>query len=623
MPRGILAVSLLSILTVVLPACDRDPAATDDIHFTIVASADSAALTVGDSVQLSATVSREDGQAVVNPVVGWVTTDESVARVTASGRVFGLRSGTAVIIASSNAAADSVIIRVSEKGGGLPGDTTTPGVRTETWTPLNGPHFITDTLRVAHRLIIEAGTVVHARPGAMLLVHRGGSLKAVGRADQRIRFLAVDTVQGWLGITASGTNTEAGGTLEFDYVDVEHGDVGVGFQSGANIDHSYFRRASVASGGNFANVTLRNSVVEDGDVSISNGTFEETIIRRGILAFGPAQPGSGSVIINGGRVEDSPGVALTIGSMSIFRVPNITVLKAPEIVRSRGGIATMPVSNFFAIWPTPASQAGLRDNVDRTANLWSIGSSIPHEHLHLSSHVEWKLTTMIGVREIKSLTLDPGTTVIPDPFIRVTGPVSASGTAAQPITIRCEMSVRCGITLAGSAPSRISNATFVNAYLVGADSVHLDRINSNSYVAIGNGSSIRDSEIHDVTTSYFVPTAALTLGDNVKAERVVIRRVRTPDNAAAIAIRGNNVQVLQCDVVDNANDGIVVSAGTNVQVHDCNIENNGSFGLSNLTTAVVDASRNWWGDPAGPNVGNASRVGGPVDTSYPLTSRRP
>ena len=92
--------------------------------------------------------------------------------------------------------------------------------------------------------------------------------------------------------------------------------------------------------------------------------------------------------------------------------------------------------------------------------------------------------------------------------------------------------------------------------------------------------------------------------------------------ANAIEISGHNIRLLHCDVTDNQAHGIVIKSGTNIQIHDCNIERNGGVGVSNPTTAyAVDATRNWWGDPAGPFGPAGDGVSGAVLWLEPRTAR--
>jgi hypothetical protein len=308
--------------------------------------------------------------------------------------------------------------------------------------------------------------VVCARPHARLLIS-GGELEAIGREDRRIHFVALDTVAGWKGIAAGSATTEDGGSIVIKYADIDYANsVSAGFQSTLTIEHSRLRRTFIGAAGNFTGFAIRNSEVNDGSVQFSTGTFEETIISRGSLSLFPGQPGSGSVTLNGGRIEDSPNVAVTIGSITLLRAPAVTVIKPLEIVGSRGGIGTMPGDDFVELWPTVAAQSSLLNNTNKHITLWGAGFG----DLHLSSALDWHLYGTIGLSQINSLTLEPGATVHVLSHFTVIGPFVALGTEAQPIYITSEPDCwgnpdGCGFTLRDTANSQLSHVTLRDAYI--------------------------------------------------------------------------------------------------------------------------------------------------------------
>lgn len=67
---------------------------------------------LGDSVQLTATVEDEDGEAIPNAAVTWVSTDTAVARISASGWVVARGDGSADIVATSGPASATATVDV-------------------------------------------------------------------------------------------------------------------------------------------------------------------------------------------------------------------------------------------------------------------------------------------------------------------------------------------------------------------------------------------------------------------------------------------------------------------------------------------------------------------------------
>jgi uncharacterized protein YjdB len=87
------------------------PTAVIEAGVTIVPSV--VELMPGSSLALQAKVFDATGNLVSSPVVQWKTTNSSVASVTASGVVTGIAVGTASIVASSNGASDTALVRVT------------------------------------------------------------------------------------------------------------------------------------------------------------------------------------------------------------------------------------------------------------------------------------------------------------------------------------------------------------------------------------------------------------------------------------------------------------------------------------------------------------------------------
>ena len=75
-----------------------------------------------------------------------------------------------------------------------------------------------------------------------------------------------------------------------------------------------------------------------------------------------------------------------------------------------------------------------------------------------------------------------------------------------------------------------------------------------------------------------------------------------------------------CEIANSTGGIYVLSDAGSVSINGCNITGNG-IGIMNLANGSVDATGNWWGNPAGPS-GNSGTVdasgwlGGPVSLGY-------
>ena len=96
------ALWLSSILSVVFAACGSDPSGPDGSAVDSVAvSPSTAAVSVGSSLSLTAEVLDASGDAIPSFTVTWASEDNSIATVSETGVVTGLRPGTVKIAASS------------------------------------------------------------------------------------------------------------------------------------------------------------------------------------------------------------------------------------------------------------------------------------------------------------------------------------------------------------------------------------------------------------------------------------------------------------------------------------------------------------------------------------------
>jgi hypothetical protein len=608
-----------------------------------------AELQPGDTLRLSATIVAARGFAFSDRPIEWSTSDSTIAAVDANGRIVALSEGSSGVLAQYRGLRITALVAVLDpawrpatcaQSGVIHSGTLTGGI----WRRVDSPHFLMDTVTVTGNLVIEPGAMVCGRPRSALLFTNRGRLTATGTANRPITFTAVEPNQRWGGIL-TGTS----GGVSITHAVIELGDVLVGAFSAGTISDSHLRRASFHGGGNFSSNSLYRSVVDTGNVTIGQGgTFEENLIRAGSLTLSRSQGAGGVTKLNGGRIENSPGTALTIGSVYSYRFPEVSLGKPIRIKGSRGAPALMPLHTYMNVWSARAAQDSLIGNVSDTLKLYNITGDGMYANLHVRRDQPLSLASLTPYINISTLTMEPGSSLdVGGALLTIHGSNNIVGTPSQPITIRsnstqCWANRPCSVVFGGTATSRISNVRFTSVYFstTAQHTVHFNQVTGNFPIVVGSpGSSLTDAHFDDIRGSGYDPNAALWVRANdVRLQRVTIRRtsgsssVMTRDSAgnarfnnvplAGILIEGSNVVVQTCDLADNMSDGIRILSGANVQIHDCNFEQNGGAGVNNLGTSLVDALRNWWGDPAGPNGPAGDGVSGNVDFSQAYTQRR-
>jgi hypothetical protein len=79
-----------------------------------------------------------------------------------------------------------------------------------------------------------------------------------------------------------------------------------------------------------------------------------------------------------------------------------------------------------------------------------------------------------------------------------------------------------------------------------------------------------------------------------------------------------NVSFDHCEVIGNGLQGVITTPS--ITIHNCNFQYNGGEGIKSLAGNLVDATNNWWGDPAGPTGPAGDGVSADVDYTPYLTA---
>jgi hypothetical protein len=613
-----------------LAACrDNEPTIPElAAELRLAVSADT--LLVGDTLRMTATVLDARGAALPATVNAWRSSDSSIASVNTAGLVTAKRPGRVNIEASFAGVSASALILVmvnpleATASCQVRGTAHTGTIETASWRADDSPHFLQDTVSVSN-LVIEPGALICGGPGSLLLVTT--SLTAEGVSNKTIVFTAADPAKKWGGIKISGSNfgpeTSASGRIV--HALIELGDIQLGWRTTLHLLDSHLRQASVAEAwctnandkrcGSYRTMYVRRTVVDTGNVAISyGGAFEDVTIRAGGLLVSDGYAlNNAPTIINGGRIEDSPDVGMQVGRQTLidskFGIPRLDVQKAPRILRTKGCcVVRMPLHIFLQLWPTRAAQDSLLGNGANMVDL--VALNVVTDSLHFRRDLSWSLGPrgdLGGVGwGLQNVTVEPGASLALRGLVHIDKAMSALGTSSAPITITG------GINLSGSATSRWSHVRLLQGGVRAGEqhTLHVDHVeSSSSLITLASpGSTISDAEMVG-------SRAALRLeGNGTAAERVTVRRTSEPF-AAGVIIAASNVKLIDCEITDNQRDGIRVLSGAGVEIHGCRIERNGGLGVNNLGTAMVDARRNWWGDPAGPNGPAGDGVSANVDFS--------
>ena len=603
---------LLALIAFV--GCDRDPGdPADSIQLHHTAAGDTVA--IGDSLRLQAR-SALTGASITAPIT-WSSSDTLVGVVDATGLVRARQPGAVVITAHSASMTGSIKLTTKIFAAGVCSGARrvhSGTISGATWTAADGPYFLSGELLVAGTLTVQAGAVVCAAEAGGIKTMPGGSFVALGAGVETILFTAADPQRGWRGIDADQ------GNAHLRRVRIEYASTAVrGFGCRVTIDSIHVRQS-----GNGISVVdpcplvVRNSVFDTiAGAAIMNRVpgaenfaqsnldvvVEDNVIHkaaRGIFLDG----WNGSATVSGGRIEDAI-VAFSLESVNSRNMPDgvrVTSARPIRILRADTSVASS-IEAFSKIWPVQHRDS-LRGNRGDTVYLEGGYTGT----LHVSRGVPVVRVLKAGARipwagPINSITIEPGGVLRIRDRAQV-GLLIAEGTAQQPITIEggwfeagdsAQRSRLRHVRLSfADAPAGMVNVT--------GDSLE---VRGNSRLSFG----VYRATLADVLFETFTD---LSVGDSSTLRRVTVRGM-----TGGLNIVGSNVHVSECSIVDNQGTAIDVFREVDVHVNDCNIERNGEFTVSNGTSAVFDARRNWWGRPTGPR---PEEILGPVDYSQFRTS---
>lgn len=187
---------------------------------TVTVTCDSASISATRPVRCTASATDQNGQSIEVSGYTWTSNNESVAKVSATGRVSTFTQGAVTLSASATANG------VTQQGQAAltvtqaqPTVHETPITANETWRETGNPHVVSGELQVkgaaTPTLTLEAGTVVHFGRNAGLFVgfnDAQGELIIKGTADAPV-LLTADSTQPqsgyWKGVFLGGMSSGA------------------------------------------------------------------------------------------------------------------------------------------------------------------------------------------------------------------------------------------------------------------------------------------------------------------------------------------------------------------------------------------------------------------------------
>jgi hypothetical protein len=310
---------------------------------------------------------------------------------------------------------------------------------------------------------------------------------------------------------------------------------------------------------------------------------------------------------------DASGKASTIWTLG----PNLGDYTATASASLAGGAS--PTLTFTAIATTgnPCLLAGTVAPDEITQNTAWTKSGGPY-------HVQAQLLVSQGA----TLTVAAGTQICADGPIAVAqdgsdAKILVRGTLAEPVVFQPEtdQSLWQGIFIysatSGTAPTSVltgvvvKTGSLLNQGSVEIQDARFDRPPTPVRPSFNGGTYALDN----ITIADGEGGVSLELGGPG-----TVQRVRILGGTVGIGIATANLTLTDCEVTGTSGDAIVIeevpAAEGSTAIHHCNLFNNGGVGLRGATGGpLVDATGNWWGDPAGPSgpagngfLGNVSYV---------------
>jgi hypothetical protein len=434
------------------------------------------------------------------------------------------------------------------------------------WRPSGNPHRVNATVQL-DQLVIEPGTVVEfGQAGRLELI----KLEINGTEESPVQL---------------GPATEGG----------RWGGIEIYFGSGA----------------------IRHAIIDGGGIVVGNGALrvEHTTIRRAAgaaIALGRRT----TMYIRGGAIEDNGGSGIVtlfefhLGSTVVFE-------EAVRITRNGRYPLAVPLVSLRGLMSEEDVHAMLIGNARDTliafaGSTWG-AQNVPAGELILRKSLPVRAHVACSGPAIGPMTMLPGALLVLEggqcsPPIPGRVLPTMAGTAEEPATMygnNLTFGVEAGDT------ARVVHARLHNVFVW----------STTTPVAI------EDSELDHVTLRLEAPGSrllrvrsvrgggpalpqynfgtfpAITLGSHGRIEHTIVEDARYD----AVIVTGDDVVISDCTIRGSAGHGVRVEQGS-ARVEHCNLEANTGDGVHNVTTNIIDARYNWWGDGAGPLGGNGDGV---------------
>jgi hypothetical protein len=483
------------------------------------------------------------------------------------------------------------------------GGTLHRGTVSGTWTRNQSPHRLPETVYVSGELLVEAGALVCAGPGAAISWRRDepGIVMARGTTEAPVIFTADRPGGVWGGFKYEFCCSDIQITARVDlrHVVIENATAGIDlrYPQSAAVTHGVIRR--IEGRGVHARTIQLESVVLD-SVCLAGGTCTAV-----------SAPNYASVVLDDVSILNSGGAGFEMGDRGRLTLSNVRIIGSAgvglkliwyrsgalervehpiRITGGRGRPAVLPPSIVKRLLPSLEAQEQWTGNAEDVVEVATeVAGSGLIDDLVVGPRLAWELSHEPFVRDLRLL---PGARFSGSRVGRIT----AEGAPDHPIVIS-------GTIVLGSesGPSRITHARLRDAimYSGAAHPLELrDVIAETGYVSL----DAPGSRLERV----FVRGQLHTWPSNQLFYR------RPPEPAPAVRIAAADVVLERCEILGSAQDGIRVEVADGVRIHDCNLHGNLGAAIRNVAASPVDARHNWWGDALGPGGVEGDRIVGAV-----------